>query len=162
MDPQAKLGRSSCEMPTRVNDRPSLEKEAKFVTAVDKNCSCPTGVYVDIFMVGSLSAAKAKICDIPMPVQRLPTLLTTLQRGSGVGSRSWRKGVPVTDACQLGCGRTFTVVLTWSGEVWVWGELGGRSIPRPTVIERMLDAKVVRIACGAEHVALLTGDAAAN
>ena len=69
-----KLGRSSCEMPTRVNDRPSLEKEAKFVTAVDKNCSCPTGVYVDIFMGGSLSAAKAKVCDIPMPVQRLPTL----------------------------------------------------------------------------------------
>ena len=74
VDPQAKLGRSSCEMPTRVNDRPSLEKEAKFVTAVDKNCSCPTGVYVDIFMGGSLSAAKAKVCDIPMPVQRLPTL----------------------------------------------------------------------------------------
>ena len=33
---------------------------------------------------------------------------------------------------------------------------------KPTVIERLLDATVVRIACGANHVAMLTGDPAAE
>jgi len=64
----------TCEMAIRVNDRPSLEKEARFLMAVDKNCSCPKGIFVDIVMGGILSSVKAKVCHIPMPMQKLPTL----------------------------------------------------------------------------------------
>jgi FkbM family methyltransferase len=64
----------ACEMAIRVNDRPSLEKEARFLTGVDKNCSCPKGVFVDVVIGDSLSAVKAKVCHLPMPMQKLPTL----------------------------------------------------------------------------------------
>ena len=71
MDRQAD---DACEMAIRVNDRPSLEKEARFLTGVDKNCSCPKGVFVDVVIGDSLSAVKAKVCHLPMPMQKLPTL----------------------------------------------------------------------------------------
>ena len=64
------------------------------------------------------------------------------------------------DGRELGCGRHFTALLTWSGEVWAWGKLGGRAMPRPIVLERLLDATIVGIACGTEHIAMVTGDAA--
>ena len=64
----------ACEMAVRVNDRPSLEKEARFLTAVDKNCSCPKGKFVDLVVGGTLSSVQAKVCDIPMPMQKLPPL----------------------------------------------------------------------------------------
>ena len=56
----------TCEMAIRVNDRPSLEKEARFLMAVDKNCSCPKGIFVDIVMGGILSSVKAKVCHLSL------------------------------------------------------------------------------------------------
>ena len=67
---------------------------------------------------------------------------------------------PVLDVRGLGGGRRFTAAITWAGEVWVWGELGGRVTPKPALLERMASATVVAIACGADHLALLTGDPA--
>lgn len=95
-------------------------------------------------------------------LQRLPTLLQTLVRVEQASRKSWRArsyGVPLDDGRELGCGETFTCLLTWSGEVWLWGRLGGRAYPRPSVIERLLDATIVGIACGTEHIAMVTGDA---
>ena len=89
-------------------------------------------------------------------MQRLPCLLTSLVRDDPATRK--REKIPINDVRELGCGRRFTAALTWGGEVWVWGELGGKRLNKPTVIERLLDATIVRIACGAEHVAMLTGD----
>ncbi len=89
--------------------------------------------------------------------QRLPTLLTTLQRPLH-GTR--RRMVSIADTRGLGCGRRFSAALTWGGEVWVWGQLGGVAFPRPTMLQRLQTATVVGIACGADHLAMVTGDLA--
>ena len=89
--------------------------------------------------------------------QRLPTLLATLQRPlPGPKHRM----VPIADTRRLGCGRRFSAALTWSGEVWVWGRLGGVALPKPTMLRRLQSATVVGIACGADHLAMVTGDLA--
>ena len=61
----------------------------------------------------------------------------------------------------LGCGRRFSAALTWGGEVWTWGSLGGKLSPRPKLLERLASATVVGIACGADHLAMVTGEQAA-
>lgn len=96
-------------------------------------------------------------------MQRLPCLLTTLIRSnplaSGGAGRSRRGGIPIDDVRQLSCGRQFTAALAWSGEVWVWGTLGGRLLRKPAVVESLArgGATVVGLACGLEHVAMVTG-----
>jgi hypothetical protein len=45
-------------------------------------------------------------------------------------------------------------------QVWIWGELGGTRYDAPSMVTRLRDATVVSIACGAEHVAMVTGDPA--
>ena len=96
-------------------------------------------------------------------LQRLPTLVTTLTRYDGSSTRRWGgrpRGYPVDDGREVGCGRTFTALLTWGGEVWVWGRLAGRVMPKPTLIERLVNATIVGLVCGTDHIAMVTGDAA--
>ncbi len=89
--------------------------------------------------------------------QRIPCLLSTLIRPTGLRRP---KMAAVSDARALGCGRRFTALLTWSGEVFVWGRLGAQRFPRPAMVERLRGAAVVSIACGEDHVVMLTGDVA--
>jgi len=90
-------------------------------------------------------------------MQRIPTLLTMLRRPV-LGSR--KRYSPVLDVRGLGAGRRFSAAITWAGEVWVWGELGGRVLPKPLLLERLESATVVAITCGADHIAILTGEPA--
>ena len=71
-----------------------------------------------------------------------------------------RRYSPVLDVRGLGAGRRFSAAITWAGEVWVWGELGGRVLPKPLLLERLESATVVAITCGADHIAILTGEPA--
>ena len=43
--------------------------------------------------------------------------------------------------------------------MWLWGTLGGRAYPRPCAVERLRDATIVSLACGVDHLAMVTGDA---
>ena len=90
--------------------------------------------------------------------QRIPTHLSTLARPAyGRGGQPTKRTLPVLDVRGLGCGHRFSAAVTWSGEVWIWGELGGHTAPTPRQLERMHQATVVGIACGADHLAMLTG-----
>ena len=88
-------------------------------------------------------------------LQRLPCLLSALQRPLP-GSR---RKMPIMDVRSLGCGRKFSAALTWRGEVWAWGRLGARTIPTPALLDRLHQATIVDIACGSDHLAMVTGDA---
>eukprot|EP00322_Chrysochromulina_rotalis_P004703 CAMPEP_0115852572 /NCGR_PEP_ID=MMETSP0287-20121206/13066_1 /TAXON_ID=412157 /ORGANISM="Chrysochromulina rotalis, Strain UIO044" /LENGTH=109 /DNA_ID=CAMNT_0003306639 /DNA_START=824 /DNA_END=1149 /DNA_ORIENTATION=- len=63
------------------------------------------------------------------------------------------------DVRSLGCGRNFSAALTWRGEVWAWGRLAARAIPTPALLDRLHQATIVGIACGSDHLAMVTGDA---
>ena len=63
-----------------------------------------------------------------------------------------------TQLRELACGQRFSAALAWSGAVYVWGLLGGVTRPTPTVVKRLEATVVARIACGQEHLAMITGD----
>lgn len=65
----------------------------------------------------------------------------------------------VEDVRIVGCGHRYTAALTWRGEVFVWGQLGGKSWRVPTMIEALARAVVVQMACGHAHMVMVTGDA---
>jgi alpha-tubulin suppressor-like RCC1 family protein len=95
--------------------------------------------------------------------QRLPCLLSTLVRppAADAKSRGFRRarGAVIGDVRTLGCGKRFTAALTWGGEIWMWGRMGNRGMPRPTMVERLRGASVVSLGCGEDHLAVLTGTA---
>ena len=59
----------------------------------------------------------------------------------------------------VGCGRRFSAALTWAGHVYTWGALGPTRAATPTTVHRLLGRAVVTaIACGQDHVAMVTGE----
>ena len=88
-----------------------------------------------------------------MVTQRLPCLLWLHRKG-----HRGRPGPVVEDVRLVGCGHRYTAALTWRGEVFVWGQLGGKSWRVPTVLEALRRAVVVQLACGQAHLAVVTGD----
>jgi hypothetical protein len=64
----------------------------------------------------------------------------------------------VHDARDIGCGRCFTAVLTWSGEVFVWGKFGNRRVTLPKYVEQLRGAFVTSIAAGQGHLVMVTGE----
>jgi len=89
--------------------------------------------------------------------QRLPTLVHSLGRSHGTTTgRGAAREMP--QLRELACGQRFSAALAWSGAVYVWGLLGGVTRPTPTVVKRLEATVVARIACGQEHLAMITGD----
>lgn len=61
----------------------------------------------------------------------------------------------------IACGRRCSAALLWSGDVYVWGRLGKLSFARPSPCKTLSGvAKVSSIACGQEHLVILTGSPA--
>ena len=92
--------------------------------------------------------------------QRMPALLTTIMRTQRVARRfGWNElvKVRVDDVRDVGCGHDFTAALTWSGEVYVWGKLGGKTFRLQTLVERLRGAAVSSMAVGQGHIVMLTG-----
>ena len=89
--------------------------------------------------------------------QRLPTLVHSLGRSHGTTKgRGAAREMP--QLRELACGQRFSAALAWSGAVYVWGLLGGVTRPTPTMVKRLEATVVARIACGQEHLAMITGD----
>ena len=80
-------------------------------------------------------------------------------RGHGCRTAHARHPRPpqITDARDVACGRDFTAVLTWSGEVYVCGGLGGRTFHTPSRVEPLRGAAVASIAAGQGHLVMVTG-----
>ena len=59
----------------------------------------------------------------------------------------------------VGCGRRFSAALTWAGHVYTWGALGTTRSSAPVTCNRLLGrAVVVSLACGQDHLTMVTGD----